>query len=257
MGLQDRFHDLLVRAAAELYQDHRDRMDRPDLIPTPNVIDDADLVLFFERLQAGLIRLERGGKFNTLDRPIPGGRWSLLSRSPDGGWYNAEYLPQLAAYVELVRHLGYPADRVLFELPPASLQLDLAVLTDEGAVAVLGEAKRAAGMLDPLVDTVRVRFRQVQPGEETRRRSDEARQLGWRLWLTRAPYLWLVSPEYGRPTGAKLLLLSSLMQRPWRAWRAIPHGCVGAASAWSWRSAISLRPSASIRRSSGPVAPDP
>lgn len=140
MGLQDRFHELLVCAAAELYQDHRDRMDRPDLLPTPNVIDDADLVLFFEGLQAGLIRLERGGKFNTLDRPTPGGRWSLLSRSRKGGWYNAEYLPQLAAYVELVRRLGYPADRVLFELPARSLQLDLAVLTDQGAVTILGEA---------------------------------------------------------------------------------------------------------------------
>jgi hypothetical protein len=35
MALQDRFHDLLVRAAAELYQDHRDRMQWPDLIPPP------------------------------------------------------------------------------------------------------------------------------------------------------------------------------------------------------------------------------
>jgi hypothetical protein len=194
MSLQDRFDDLLVRTAAELYQDHRDRMDRPNLIPTPNVIDHADLVLFFEGLQAGLIRLERGGKFNTLDRPMPGGRWSLLSRSRDGGWYNAEYLPQLAAYVELVRHLGYPPDRVLFELPPASLQLDLAVLTDQGTVTILGEAKRAAGMLDPLIHAVRQRFSRTQPGEQTRRRGDEARQLAWRLWLTRTPYLWLVGP---------------------------------------------------------------
>jgi hypothetical protein len=194
MGLQDRFHELLVRAATELYQDHRDRMDRPGLIPTANVIDDADLVLFFEGLEGGLIRLERGGKFNTLDRPAPGGRWSLLSRSRDGGWYNAEYLPQLAAYVELVRRLGYPADRVLFELPRRSLQLDLAVLTDQGTVAVLGEAKRATSMLDPLAQAARQRFSLVQPGEKTRRRSDEARQLAWRLWLTRAPYLWLVGP---------------------------------------------------------------
>src|SRR6266540_2879068 len=86
MHLQQRFRDLLVRAAAELYEDHPDRMERPDLIPTPNTIDDADLVLFFEGLESGLIRLERGGKFNTLDRPTPSGRWSLLSRSRDGGW---------------------------------------------------------------------------------------------------------------------------------------------------------------------------
>src|SRR6266545_71227 len=164
MHLQQRFRDLLVRAAAELYEDHPDRMERPDLIPTPNTIDDADLVLFFEGLESGLIRLERGGKFNTLDRPTPSGRWSLLSRSRDGGWYNAEYLPQLAAYIELVRRLGYPPGRVLFELPQRSLQLDLAVLSDEGTVVVLGEAKRAAGMLDPFD---RCRPRSVQPASAT------------------------------------------------------------------------------------------
>src|SRR6266498_383798 len=169
MHLQQRFRDLLVRAAAELYEDHPDRMERPDLIPTPNTIDDADLVLFFEGLESGLIRLERGGKFNTLDRPTPSGRWSLLSRSRDGGWYNAEYLPQLAAYIELVRRLGYPPGRVLFELPQRSLQLDLAVLSDEGTVVVLGEAKRAAGMLDPFD---RCRPRSVQPGSA--RRGDQA-----------------------------------------------------------------------------------
>jgi hypothetical protein len=32
------------------------------------------------------------------------------------------------------------------------------------------------------------------PGEDTKRRGDEARQLAWRLWTTRAPYLWLVGP---------------------------------------------------------------
>jgi hypothetical protein len=122
----------------------------------------------------------------------------LLSRSRDGGWYNAEYLPQLAAYVELVRRLGYPPGRVLFELPHRSLQLDLAVLADLGTVAVLGEAKRAAGMLGPLVAAVRNRFSQAPPGEETRRRGDEARQLAWRLWMTRAPYLWLVGPGIRR-----------------------------------------------------------
>jgi hypothetical protein len=74
MHLQQRFRDLLVRAAAELYQDHPDRMERPDLIQTPNTIADTDLVLFFEALDSGLVRLERGGKFNTLDRPTPGGR---------------------------------------------------------------------------------------------------------------------------------------------------------------------------------------
>jgi hypothetical protein len=73
MDLQHRFHDLLVRAAAKLHQDHRDRMDRPDLLPSPNVIDDRDLVLFFEGLDGGLISLQRGGRFNALNRPTPRG----------------------------------------------------------------------------------------------------------------------------------------------------------------------------------------
>jgi hypothetical protein len=194
MDLHTRFQQLLIRGSAELHQDHPDQMSRPDLVPTPNVIDDADLALFFEGLDSGLISLEPGGRFNTLDRPMPGGRWALLSRSRAGGWYNAEYLPQLAAYVELIRHLGYPAGRVLFELPPRSLQLDLAVVTNAGAVAVLGEAKRAAAMLERLAQAIGQRFGDAPPGEDTKRRGDEARQLAWRLWTTRAPYLWLVGP---------------------------------------------------------------
>jgi hypothetical protein len=194
MDLQQRFHGLLVRAAAELYHDHRDRMDRPDLLPSPNVVDDRDLALFFEGLDGGLISLQRDGRFNTLDRPTPTGRWALLSRSRAGGWYNAEYLPQLAAYVELIRRLGYPAERVLFELPARSLQLDIAVLTDDGTVGIVGEAKRAAGRLDPMVQAIRQRFSGVQPGEETKRRGDEARQLAWRLWMTKTQYLWLIGP---------------------------------------------------------------
>jgi hypothetical protein len=194
MDLHERFQQLLARGSAELHQDHPDQMRRPDLLPTPNAIDAADLALFFEGLDNGLISFARGARFNTLDRPMPGGRWALLSRSRAGGWYNAEYLPQLAAYVELIRHLGYPAGRVLFELPTQSLQLDLAVVTDPGTVAVLGEAKRAAPMLGRLAHAVVERFGDAPPGEDTKRRGDEARQLAWRLWITWAPYLWLVGP---------------------------------------------------------------
>jgi hypothetical protein len=165
------------------------------------VIDDADLAWFFEGLDSGLISLARGGRFNTLDRPMPGGRWALLSRSRGGGWYNAEYLPQLAAYVELIRRLGYPAGRVLFELPSRSLQLDLAVVTDAGAVAALGEAKRAA-MLERLAHAVGKRFRDTPPGDENKRRGDEARQLAWRLWTTRTPICGWSARERGTPTGA-------------------------------------------------------
>jgi hypothetical protein len=125
MDLQERFQQLLVHGSAELHQDHPDQMSQPDLVPTPNVVHDADLALFFEGLDSGLISLKRGGRFNTLDRPMPGGRWALLSRSRAGGWYNAEYLPQLAAYVELICHLGYPAGRVLFTKPTRSWRLGM------------------------------------------------------------------------------------------------------------------------------------
>ncbi len=112
------------------------------LIATPNVIDASDVAWFGRAVEAGLVTLERGGRFNTLDRPKPGGRWGLLSRSSEGGWYNAEYLPQIAAYARAVLEMTFPRGRMLFELPGASLQLDVAILADDGRVVVLGEAKR-------------------------------------------------------------------------------------------------------------------
>jgi hypothetical protein len=145
------------------------------------------------------VTIHRGGKFNTLDRPKPGGRWSLLSRSRVGGWYNAEYLPQLAAYADLLLRLRYPAGRVLFELPAISLQLDLAVLTDDGGIAVLGEAKRDNAMLDKLLAATVSRFSDTAPSDESKKRGDEARQLAWRIWATRPAYTWLIGP--GRRTA--------------------------------------------------------
>jgi hypothetical protein len=43
MDLQVRFQQLLVRGSAELHEDHRDLITRPDLLATPNVIHDANL----------------------------------------------------------------------------------------------------------------------------------------------------------------------------------------------------------------------
>jgi hypothetical protein len=116
---------LLERSSAELFAANGSMMHSGDLLPTKNKIDDGDVELFFAGVNLGLIRLQAGGKFNTFDRPTSGGRWSLLSRSQRGGWYNAEYLPQLAAYVDAIERLGYPKERVLFELPAEALQLDL------------------------------------------------------------------------------------------------------------------------------------
>ena len=148
MSGKDGFLELLERSSAQLHADHPDLMDSGDLIPTPNEIHEADVALFDEGMDAGLITVLRGGRFNTLDRPTPTGHWGLLSRSRQGGWYNAEYLPQIAAYVDAIVHLGYPAGRVLFELPGSALQLDLAILDDDGRVVVLGEVERVEPCLE-------------------------------------------------------------------------------------------------------------
>ena len=190
----ERFQALLERGSRELFEDNGDKMSRGELLKTPNVIAGPDVGLFLAGVDAGLIELERGAKFNTQDRPKAGGRWSLLSRSEQGGWYNAEYLPQLAAYVDAINRLGYPSERVLFELPAAALQLDLAILDDDANVVVLGEAKRDVTMLDALLAAVRERFTDAPPGPETKKRGDEARQLAWRLWTVRPPLLWLIGP---------------------------------------------------------------
>jgi hypothetical protein len=202
---RSQFLELLRRASAELYTDNPTLMSTGDLLPSPNVIHEGDLELFFAAVEAGIVTIHRGGKFNTLDRPKPGGRWSLLSRSGVGGWYNAEYLPQLAAYGDLLLRLSYPSARVLFELPSRSLQLDLAVLNDDGQVVVLGEAKRDALMLDKLRDACLSRYGEAQPGVESKRRGDETRQLAWRIWTVAPQYTWLIGPghrvAYGTTVG--------------------------------------------------------
>jgi hypothetical protein len=194
VSVRDKFDALLARSSTELFEDNPDRMANGGLLSTPSVIADRDLELFFAGIDNGLIQLERGGRFNTKDRPTPGGRWGLLSRTRNGGWYNAEYLPQLAAYVELISGLEYPTGRVFFELPDKALQLDLAAIDDDDHVVVLGEAKRESPMLDRIAKGVVERFGSTAPTEDSKKRGDEVRQLAWRLWTTRAPYLWLVGP---------------------------------------------------------------
>lgn len=193
-GGKDGFIELLERSSAELYADHPDLMDAAVLIPTPNEIHEADVALFDAGRDAGLITVLRGGRFNTLDRPTPDGHWGLLSRSRQGGWYNAEYLPQIAAYVDAILHLGYPAGRVLFELPGSALQLDLAILDDAGRVVVLGEAKRDTAMLETLRTNVERRYAGAAPDMTTTK--DEARQLAWRLWAVAPDYTWLIGPNH-------------------------------------------------------------
>lgn len=189
--LAEKFNVLLKRGAQELFEDNRDRMACADLLPTRHTIADDDLRRFFLGVELGALTLIRGARFNTLDRPLPGGRWGLLSRENRGCRYNSEYLSQIAAYVEAIHELGYPSERVFFELPHVALKLDLAILDDDGAVLVLGEAKRAVVMLNALLKEIQDRYSTEDPGEEGR---NEARQLAWRLWRTRAPYFWFIGP---------------------------------------------------------------
>ena len=194
-GLVERFKAMLKRGGQELFEDNRERMTCADLLETRHMIADDDLRRFFLGLDCGTVTIVRGARFNTLDRPIPGGRWGLLSREKRGCRYNAEYLSQIAAYVEAIHELGYPSGRVFFELPPTALKLDLAIVTDDGAITIVGEAKRAVVMLDAILAEIQNRYSTTDPGEEGR---NEARQLAWRLWRTRAPYLWFIGPAERR-----------------------------------------------------------
>jgi hypothetical protein len=190
------FESLLQESSRQLFAANQDLMSSAELLPTPNTVDAGDVELFFRGVEAGLIRLEPSGRFNTFDRPKEGGRWALLSRSRAGGWFNAEYLPQLAAYVEAILDLGYPCERVLFELPAAALQLDLAILDDAGHVMVLGEAKRSTPALATLARGAVDRFGDTAPTDDTKRRGDEQRQLAWRLWTVAPQLTCLIGPGH-------------------------------------------------------------
>jgi len=114
ISLAKRFKALLERGGQELFDDNRERMTCADLLETRPVIADDDLRRFFLGLDSGTLTIVRGARFNTLDRPLIGGRWGLLSRERRGCRYNAEYLSQIAAYVEAIHELGYPSSRVFF-----------------------------------------------------------------------------------------------------------------------------------------------
>ncbi|MEU5876221.1 hypothetical protein [Spirillospora sp. NPDC047279] len=210
------FMELLRQGSAELFADHPERMDSGDLIPSPNVIAPQDVELFFEGAKAGLITLHRGARFNTCDRPTAAGHWGLLSRSREGGWYNAEYLPQIAAYVKAVLVYGHPRGRVFFELPAKALQLDLAIVDDRSQVIVAGEAKRSVTALGVLRERVLERYGDRPPGAESKKRGDEARQLAWRLWTVAPKITWLVGPGHREAfdTGLWPLRLSTRPRLP-------------------------------------------
>ena len=70
-----RFQKLLESGSRELFEDNPKKMSSGGLQPTPNRIAEDDLRLFFRGVEMGLITLERGSRFNTLDRARKGGRF--------------------------------------------------------------------------------------------------------------------------------------------------------------------------------------
>src|SRR6478735_9427924 len=119
----------------------------PDLISRRLTNDDC--ATLYAGTELGLISWRPAGRFDTLDRPSPPrGRWWLIEKDGETRRPCWEFVPQLAAYVELIRDYGFHRNRVLFDTPQAALQLDLAVLNNAGWVIVLGEAKKESGDLD-------------------------------------------------------------------------------------------------------------
>lgn len=154
--------------------------------------EDAELA---ERgFESGLLSIYQHNRVKTAD-PYQGTAWLVEGNPAHLCW---EYLPHLAAYVELIEFHGYPQKAVRFETPDSELNLDLAVLNQAGQVLVLGEVKteqRQAVSLEALVPTF-----DGDPGKPATVRAGgphgslrDAWKLAHQLWVTRAPYLWLVA----------------------------------------------------------------
>lgn len=186
-------------------QDLLDRLDQESRASSPSLplgvyetslierrITDHDCDAVAAGVELGLIMWRPDGRFDTLDRPRPPrGRWWLIEKDGQTRRPCWEFVPQLAAYVELVRDHGYHRSRVLFDTPEVALQLDLAVLGDDASVVILGEAKKESVDLDKLERGL-LNHLDDEPEPKS---GDEPRQLAWRLWVTRAPYLWLIAPS--------------------------------------------------------------
>lgn len=144
---------------------------------------------------SGLLSIEQPNRVRTAD-PFQGTAWLVEGNPARLCW---EYLPHMAAYVELIENHRYPPAAIRFETPDSEMNLDLAVLDAAGRVLVLGEVKREAPQITNLE-------RQIQefggdPGRPSSRGNvgapagprREAWKLAHQLWQTRAPYLLLVT----------------------------------------------------------------
>lgn len=152
-----------------------------------------DAALFRRGCQLGLLSVDESDYLRTRD-PYQATAWLVEGNPPWPCW---EYLPHGAAYVELLLEHRYPYQLVRFETPEAEagLDADLAVLAPNGDVLVLGEVKKEARELNLLEEQL-LEFSEHDPGPpSTGSRRRASQKLAHRLWLTQAPWLWLVAPD--------------------------------------------------------------
>lgn len=156
-------------------------------------LHESDAELLAHGLLSGLLTID-GNYLRTVD-PHQGTAWLVEGAPCHPCW---EYIPHAASYVELITRLGYPAGSVRFETPDAELNLDLAVLDPDGHVVVLGEVKREPRQIESLAQ--RIPAFDGDPGKALPVRRGgpqgprrEAWKLAHQLWVTRAPWLWLVA----------------------------------------------------------------
>lgn len=158
-------------------------------------LSERDVELFERGLAEGLLRIEGGNRLITSD-PWQGTAW-LVEGNP--AWPCWEYLPHAAAYVELVLDHHYPLAAIGFETDNSEMNLDLAVVAEDGAVLLLGEAKTEASQVRALAADV-LQFTS-DPGKAPPKSTAgapagaqrEAWKLAHQLWMLRPPFLWLVA----------------------------------------------------------------
>ena len=161
-------------------------------------LDEADAQLVAKGLDRGLIRFV-GNYLRTRD-PYQHTAWLVEGDPSHLCW---EYLPHMAAYVELVLNFGYPLEAIRFETPDLEMNLDLAVVDAAGAIVVLGEVKTESRQIKALAALLPSFVTDPgKPDPVTRGGPQGARREAWKLahqlWVSGASWLWLVA------SGARL-----------------------------------------------------
>lgn len=165
---------------------------------------EAEADLIRRGLDEGLLAVD-GNYVRTRD-PYQGTAWLVEGNPVHPCW---EYLPHMAAYVELVKVAGVPPSLVRFETPDSELNLDLAVLTPSGRVVLLGEVKAKSSQLYSLLRLL-PHHRDGDPGKAKpiarggpAGSQREAWKLAHQLWVLRPAFLWLVAPGDRRAFAVK------------------------------------------------------